>query len=1180
MLCPQCRRENRPDARFCDSCGASLPGACASCGRALRPDASFCDRCGRAVVALAVPEPPAAPAAVALGDPRSYTPKHLADRILSHRSALEGERKHVTVVFADVVDSTPLAERLGPEEMHALLDRCFGLILDAVHRYEGTVNQFTGDGVMALFGAPLALEDAPRRAVLTALAIQRALAPLDREVRERHAHPFRWRIGIHTGPVVVGSIGDDLRMDYTAVGDTTNLAARLEQSAPPGSVLISEATEHLVSGFFEVEDLGALRVKGKSQPLQAYRVLAERGVTDRIEAAVDAGLTPLVGREHELAALRAAFDAAREGRGQVVMLVGEAGIGKSRLLYEFRRRLDEAHVWLEGRCSPYAASTPFQALADALRRRFSIDDRDDEASALQKVQDAMQALGGDLQWMRPFVCQLLSLPVSDERFAEMDAMDRRSETYRALQTLLLRQAEREPLVLAIEDLHWSDAASEEFLVFLADAIPTARVLLLLTYRPGYAQPFGDRSYHMRLSLQALPRSAMSGMAQAILAAAEGSQLPEALLELLVAKAEGNPFFVEEVMKSLLEEGILQRLEGGRVELTRRLEDLSVPDRIQDILMARIDRLPEEPKRAIQVAAVIGREFALRLLSQVREAGDRVQDVIGELRALELIYEKAAHPELAFMFKHALTHDVAYESILVARRRTLHQIVGSAIEELYRDRLVEHYEALAHHFERAEQWPRALEYHELAARKSADAYANHAVVEHCRRALAIVDRLGSPELDARRRALEERLGSTLFQMSEFPQSGQAWLRAAAVSDRDARRARSLGLAAWSFVWGHDYEACTEAANQAVALSRACGAAEGEAFGRVALDLVDSANTGMRARRDFGSEAMEIAERSGDLEARVTALVERALYQEQMGFFREARDQSRRALELARELQLGLISITPRWVLGLSLASLGEYAQALEVFDKALDDCDRCGDRAMKARLLNTLGWCHAEIGNHQRARDYDSRGVALAGEMVKLELVAGAPELYANATVNLANGYTATGEPERALDLLTPLLEELDRPGDLWQRWRYALHVHDGLARVALARGDPERALASTADELAGARLHGVLKLEARALELRGRAFVAADRRDEAEQTLVLALGVAERIGYPPAAWRAHSLLAEIARRAGRARDAGRHTREAQARVEGLARALPDAGLRRSLSALGEAVAADPLAAYP
>jgi len=626
--------------------------------------------------------------------------------------------------------------------------------------------------------------------------------------------PRRWR---NSGLVVVGKIGNDLRMDYTAVGDTTNLAARLQALAPPGSVLMSENTHRLVAGLFETRDIGLLEVKGKAQPVRAYEVLGERAVRGRIEAVAETGLTPLIGRTRELDALREAFAGVREGRGQVVFLVGEAGIGKSRLLYEFRHALGEEHRWMEGRCAAYGTATAFLPVVDALRRLYSIEDHDDESSAVAKVERSVAAAGPELAWTVPFLCLLLSLPARNPDVAALDAATRRSETFRALRAATLRATQTAPLVVVIEDLHWIDPASEEFLAFLADAVANMPALLICSHRPGYRHPFGDRSFHTRINLGALSEPQMTAMTGALLGT---DKLPEELRELIAGKAEGNPFFVEEVTKSLLEEGVLQRVDG-RIELGRVLADVIVPDRIHDVIMARIDRLPDDRKHALQVASVIGREFALRLLGQITEAGARAPELVDELRSLELIYEKTVHPELAYMFKHALTHDVAYSSILMQRRKSLHNTIGRAIEELYADRVAEHYETLAHHFSRAEEWERALHYHERAAEKSAEAYATHAVTEHCRQALAIADRLGTAVAPERRQQLEERLALACFYVSDFIASGEAFARAAELSGDAEVRALDLGNAAQSFTWGHAYDAAREAAALAVETARANG-----------------------------------------------------------------------------------------------------------------------------------------------------------------------------------------------------------------------------------------------------------------------------------------------------------------------------------------------------------------------
>ncbi len=1164
LLCPSCRHENRERAAFCEACGTRLIRACSSCGNELRPSARFCDSCGHPVAGAVEPARPA---------PREYTPSHLAERILTSRSALEGERKHVTVLFADVADYTALAERVDPEEMHALMDRCFQRILAQVHHYEGTVNQFTGDGVMALFGAPIALEDAPRRAVLAALALQRALEPLAAEVRERHGRDFRMRIGIHTGAVVVGRIGDDLRMDYTAVGDTTNLAARLQQSAEPGCVLISEATSQRVSGFFDLEALPPLRLKGKSEPVRAYRVAGERAVGDRVEAAVAGdGLTPLVGRGPDLDALGAAFEAARRGQGRAVFVVGEAGIGKSRLVYEFRERLrDEPHVWVEGRCASYARDTAFLPLIDAMRRAFGLEDRDDDTQAIAKIERAVQAFGDDLEWTLPFLRQLLSLPPGDPALVQMAAVTRRSETSRALHALFLAAVERRPLVFVVEDLHWIDPASEEFLGFLSDAIPAARALFVFTHRPGYRHPFGDRSYHVRLSLQPLSREETGLMAGSLL---ESRNIPDSLAQLIASKSDGNPLFVEEITKSLLDEGVLRRTADG-VELARELADVSVPDSIHGVLMARIDRLADEPKRAIQVASVIGREFAVRLLDRITELGERTDAVVGELRALELIYQKTAHPELSFMFKHALTHDVAYDSVLLQRRKALHRIVGTAIEELYRDRLAEHYEALAHHFTRAEDWERALDYQELAARKAADAFANHSATEHCQRALDIAERIGAPA--ERRIELQQLLGRIAFLASDFGVGGQSLQRAADLDEPGDRAAMNRALASTGFLWAHDYERSGIASERALEEARKVGCLAAESTARSArslLRLVQGHLDDELFREAL--EAWDLAVRSGSAEAMVWSIS--ALNYKHVGDYRSAIDHAERMLEAARR-EPTLLPALPLWVQGLALGGLGEYARAVAIFREAIQVSERVGQTALKCRLLNSLGWLYAEFGAHERAARFNLESTQLAAEMVRQELVPGAPELYANAQINLAGNHLMLGDVPAAAADLAPIEEQLARPGDPWMRWRYSMHLQDARARIALARGDADGALALLDDELEGARRNRARKLEARALELRGRTLACEGEDAAAREALEAALEIAGAIEHPPVVWRALSLLAELERRRGRSQATRRYVSEARTLVDRVATRLPEGESPQQFRALGERLESDPLGAY-
>ncbi len=438
MTCRRCSAQNREDARFCRECGAVLAPVCASCGTALEAGSRFCDACGAPVGGSSAPARPA------LASPQSYTPKHLAEKILVSRSALEGERKQVTVLFTDVSGFTSLSERLDPEDVHQLITRTFELMLSEVHRYEGTVNQFLGDGIMALFGAPVAHEDHAERAVRAALAIGEVLAAFGRELERDRGITFRVRQGLNTGLVVVGSIGNDLRMDYTAVGDTTNVAARMLQAAAPGRILVAESTRRLVSDHFEMQPLGPLAVKGRHEPVGAWLVQAVRPARTRVEARAERGLTPFVGRERERRALWECFEQAKAGRGQVVFVVGEPGIGKSRLLHEFRRSLGADATWLEGRCVSFGRSVALHPLIDLLRRGFGIDEGDDESAIAGKIESQVAALGEDLRVSVPFLKYLLSVDPGDPTVAAMEPQHRRGEIFDSVRRLIARAAAQRP----------------------------------------------------------------------------------------------------------------------------------------------------------------------------------------------------------------------------------------------------------------------------------------------------------------------------------------------------------------------------------------------------------------------------------------------------------------------------------------------------------------------------------------------------------------------------------------------------------------------------------------------------------------------------------------------------------------------------------------------------------------
>lgn len=447
--------------------------------------------------ALAAVMPPPAPGQAQ--ELLAYTPSHLAEKILTSRSALEGERKQVTVVFADTAGFTALARQLDPEVVHEIMDQCFRLLTAEVHRFEGTINQYTGDGVMALFGAPIAHEDSPRRAVHAALGMQRVLQDFEDVLQAQRGFNLQMRIGINTGLVVVGKIGDDLRMDYTAVGDTTNLAARLQQLAQPGTVVISEATYKLVAGYFETRDLGAHAVKGHPEPVRVIAVLRAWGRRTRLEVAAEHGLTPHVGRARELATLLDLFQQSKVGHGQVISITGEAGIGKSRLVLEFRQALatvGEAVTWLEGRCLAFGQTIPFLPLVEQLRVNFGLKESDGEPEIITKIEQSMRQMGG-LETSMPAIRYLLAVDPGNETLAAMESVARRKQLLDGLLALALRGAQLRSLVLVVEDLHWTDTSTEAFLGTLLDAVAGVPLLLLLTYRVLGTRP--------RLGVGASPR---------------------------------------------------------------------------------------------------------------------------------------------------------------------------------------------------------------------------------------------------------------------------------------------------------------------------------------------------------------------------------------------------------------------------------------------------------------------------------------------------------------------------------------------------------------------------------------------------------------------------------------------------------------------------------------------------
>ncbi len=588
--------------------------------------------------------------------PLTYTPPHLAEQILTSRSALEGERKQVTVLFADLKGSMELLADRDPEEARQLLDPVLERMMAAVHRYEGTVNQVMGDGIMALFGAPLAHEDHAVRACYAALAMQAAVKQYAAEVQRSHGVPVQIRVGLNTGAVVVRAIGSDLHMDYTAVGQTTHLAARMEQMALPGSILLTQATLRLAEGYVQVTPLGPMPVKGVAAPIDVFELVGASGIRRRLQATAARGLTRFVGRDTELAALVQALARAEAGHGQVVALVGEAGVGKSRLVYEFvhAHHLQGWRV-LESASVSYGKATPYFPIIDLLKRYSHVDDSDDPRTIRAKMTGQILTLDETLHDTLPALLALLDALPADNPFAQLDPPQRRQRTRDALKRVLLRESQVQPLLLVCEDLHWIDSETQALLDSVIESLPTVRILLLVNYRPEYRHGWGSKTFYTQVRLDPLPPARADELLQALMGTDPSLA---ALTPLLIARTEGNPFFLEESVQTLVETQVLVG-ERGAYRLAQPLASLQMPATVQAVLAARIDRLPPEEKRLLQTAAVIGNDVPLPLLQAIAELPEAgLQRGLAHLQAAEFLYETRLFPEREYTFKHALTHEVS------------------------------------------------------------------------------------------------------------------------------------------------------------------------------------------------------------------------------------------------------------------------------------------------------------------------------------------------------------------------------------------------------------------------------------------------------------------------------------------------------------------------------------------
>jgi len=997
MRCTRCGADYSAGMKFCGQCGAPLVATCPSCGAGNPPEHKFCGQCGAPLDPSglqdgAAPEPVIAKPTAAQAAPGSMLP---------------GEMKQVSVLFCDIVGSTPLTERLGPEAMRDLVSSFLATSLAEVDRYGGTAPQFTGDGFMALFGTPLAQEDHVQRSLLAALAIQRALGgPEDARASNRLDLPVR--IGIHTGPVVFGPVGDRLPMDSTAIGDTANVAARLQQAAEPATILLSEATYRLAQSYARVEPVGPLVLKGKTDPITAYRLLEVSQALAALRPSTAARRTTFVDRQGDLAILNNFLRQVESGHRQAVGIVGEPGIGKSRLLSEFRRQLASERVtWIEGRCVSYGTAIPYLLLLDLLRSNCGILESDTPESIIEKVCSGLERVGMDPDQDSPVLLHLLDVKDASAAPALSNPEAVKTKTFEIFRQISIKLSLERPLVLVLEDLHWVDKVSEEFLGFLAENIGEARILMLATYRPGYRPSWIDKSYAGQVPVQPLSRDDSIHVVRSVLRV---ERLIEQATAEIVAKADGNPLFLEQLT---LHAGEAKDLRSG----------LMVPDTIHDVVMARIDRLPSELKQLLQMASVIGREFSLRLLNAVWRGAKPLDNLLRELNRLEFVHERVVGDGVVYVFRHALTHETAYGSLLERQRRVHHGTVGYALEELYDGRAHEVAELLALHFGRSDVAEKSVDYAILAGEKSQSRWANNEALTYFNDALHRLDLLPDTEANQLRRVdAVIKQGDGKFALGQHAEYIRALDQIGSLVDQTGdprRRATWHYWRGWAHILtGGRPDIAIDHCNKAAGFASTAGLDDIKAFAESCLAQVYLTAGRFREAIESGERALACFEALGNLwwaGRTITHLSPAALA---LGEWDRSLNYCRRVLEYGSTLNDVRLRVIGLWRMGAGYIYQGNLERGLQCCNEALELGPLPFDAAMAKGIRG-----YGEIKS----------GRVDAGIADLIESVAWLKSFrlrytHAHYALRLAEGYLRRGDHAIARPLIENVLETSRQTG--------------------------------------------------------------------------------------------------------------------------------------------------------
>lgn len=1210
VICPNCRHENDTSLKFCENCGAKLARKCPNCGSPVSGNAKFCGNCGYQLETEVDPQ---------LTRLKKLVPKELAERLLTSRHGkIERERRIVTILFSDVKGSTALGEERDPEEVLEIMNGAFEVLIEPIYRYEGTLARLMGDAILAFFGAPIAHEDDPVRAALAALDIQQKMPEYAALVAKKYgAKGFSVRVGINTGLVVVGEVGSDLRVEYTAMGDAINVASRLENAAAPGAIVVSGNTARLIRHAFDLESLGGLELKGKAEPVQAYRVVKKKE-TPESPRGIQGLHSPLVGRAREFQILKSSVEGLAGGRGQLVSIIGEAGLGKSRLLEEVKKagrgeketrdqgeavtleRGDEViPLWLEGKALSYQTTTPYAPFQDLFRRLFGILPEEKDPDKYEKVVQVIEgALPGRAEEIGPFLAVMLGIELMEQdldRIKYLTPPDLRERIYLSAGQFLSALAQKQPLVLVLEDLHWADASSLDLVERLMPLAKGNKIAIIALFRPQRQDPswrfheVASRDYHpwyISIQLEPLDEESARELVANLL---EIEDLPPQVRALVLKKAEGNPFYVEEVIRSLLDAKLVVR-ENSHWRATREIATIQVPDSLSAVITARLDRLDDDSKRTAQTAAVVGREFQFDILAEVAEAPEILESSLGNLERREIIREKSRAPLGEYLFKHAVTQETAYATILMSKRRDLHRRVADCLERVDPERVNE----IAWHLVEAKEMGRALPFLIAAGDRASRSYSIPEAIGYFNRAVEIAN--SGENIGLARRAYEglgaaqsfafnipaaiqiyeemddwakthgdvpmqvsaiNKLAFTLaFSAGQFPSAdkylGEAEKLASQVEDKPGLVESYFVRCSMCTAVG-DFDAVVYYMSRSADFGRELNLQD-----QVAAALDHTARSQMLMTRfeeawPTSQEALNLARqiKNRDLEAMILTTIS-GLHMRN-GDLEAARQAAQEGRDIALRIGSMLGSVLAPWQLGTVLRLEGDYTGAIAGLQESVQHAHPLENFMPYALAwpLASLGSTYAEVGPafHPRTAQMHAH---------TLELLATPGGTPAAGTAFADLGFTAL-EQDRLDDAADAFQKGLNYPSMFRYLWQPQLQL--GQALVAVRRNRLEEAAKTVGDARAYVDKRAMRSMYPMVAYVQGCVNLAAGEPEKALGEFGRAEVLSLEMKMRPMVWQSRAGAAQVLAAMGRAEEAERKRKQARESVDEIAGLFKDLEMR-------------------